>query len=199
MIELLMFSSIAFLAGCLLMLPLVPLVHHRAVRLTTRNIIDATPFAMTEIRAQKDQLRAQFAMAIRRLEVNIESLKTKGTHYAAEIGRKQAEIHDLKVELQRNAALIGDLTAELGRTAALTNDLRIELDKKAAQLYALRARWQLHRSITRRIVKVLLFIFIRSDRRRNRGLPSAPQVASAVRLAHTTIHPVKVLSNSEQA
>jgi uncharacterized membrane protein YccC len=137
-IQLIMFCGIGLLAGCLVTLPLVPLVHYRAVRLTTRNMIDATPFAMTEIRAQKDQLRAQFAMAIRRLEVNMEDLKTKGTHYAAEMGRKQAESCDLKVELHRSVAMITDLKAELSKAAAVTTDLRIELDKRTAELFALR-------------------------------------------------------------
>jgi hypothetical protein len=43
------------------MLLFFPAVHQRAVRLTRRDLIDATPLTAKEIQAEKDQLRAQFA------------------------------------------------------------------------------------------------------------------------------------------
>ena len=61
MIESLMLCGIGLLAGCLLMLVLFPAVHGRAVRLTRRDLIDATPLTAKEMQAEKDQLRAQFA------------------------------------------------------------------------------------------------------------------------------------------
>lgn len=138
MTEALMLCGIGLLAGCLLMLLLVPVIHKRAVRITTRNMVDAIPLAATEIRAEKDQMRAQFAMALRQLEVNIEDLKIKSADQLGQIGRKTAEI----------------------------NRLRAELDKRAALILALQAREHVRGSITRRIVKIFLFIFIRTNRRR---------------------------------
>jgi hypothetical protein len=55
MIESLMLCGIGLLAGCLLMLLFFPAVHQRAVRLTRRDLIDATPLTAKEIQAQKDQ------------------------------------------------------------------------------------------------------------------------------------------------
>lgn len=49
MIELLMLCGIGLLAGCLLMLLFFPAVHQRAVRLTRRDLIDATPLTAKEI------------------------------------------------------------------------------------------------------------------------------------------------------
>ena len=43
MIESLMLCGIGLLAGCLLMLLFFPAVHRRAVRLTRRDLVDATP------------------------------------------------------------------------------------------------------------------------------------------------------------
>ena len=43
MIESLMLCGIGLLAGCLLMLLFFPAVHQRAVRLTRRDLVDATP------------------------------------------------------------------------------------------------------------------------------------------------------------
>ena len=60
----------------------MPLVHNRAVRLTMRRLEAATPLSMAEIQADKDQLRAEFAMSTRRLEMSVEQMKTKTTEPA---------------------------------------------------------------------------------------------------------------------
>jgi hypothetical protein len=75
MIESLMLCGIGLLAGCLLMLDLFPAVHGRAVRLTRRDLIDAAPLTAKEMQAEKDQLRAQFAVSLRRLELNLEQMR----------------------------------------------------------------------------------------------------------------------------
>jgi hypothetical protein len=106
MVEWLMLLSIGFLAGTLATLAFVPFVHQRAVRLTMRHLSDATPYAVAEMRADKDRLRAEFAMAVRRLEVSVEEMKAKGANQLVEISRKRAEIADLKAELDRRVALI---------------------------------------------------------------------------------------------
>ena len=72
MIEPIMYLAIGFLVSMLCGLMIVPLVHNRAVRLTTRRLEAATPLSMAEIQADKDQLRAEFAMSARRLEMSVE-------------------------------------------------------------------------------------------------------------------------------
>ena len=49
MIESLMLCGIGGLAGCLLVLMFIPLVHQRAVRLSKQQIVDATPLMVNEI------------------------------------------------------------------------------------------------------------------------------------------------------
>src|SRR6476469_6266176 len=78
MIESLMLCGIGLLAGCLLMLLFFPAVHQRAVRLTRRDLVDATPLTAKEIQAEKDQLRAQYAVSVRRLELNMEQMRREG-------------------------------------------------------------------------------------------------------------------------
>ena len=77
MIEPIMYFGIGFLVATLLGLVVIPLVHGRAVRLTMRRLEAATPLSMAEIQADKDQLRAEFAMSTRRLEMSVEQLKTR--------------------------------------------------------------------------------------------------------------------------
>jgi hypothetical protein len=140
MIESLMLCGIGLLAGCLLMLAFFPFIHGRAVRLTKRDIVEATPLAINEIQADKDQLRAQFAMSVRRLEVNIEEMRAKAAGQYSEIGRRDLEI----------------------------NRLHVELDKKRTQILAMRARDRLHKGIVRRAVKIVTYVFVRTDRQRRR-------------------------------
>src|SRR5262249_59297759 len=77
MIEGIMYFGIGFLVATLLGLFFVPLVHNRAVRLTMKRLEASTPLSMVEIRADKDHLRAEFAISTRRLETTIEELKAK--------------------------------------------------------------------------------------------------------------------------
>src|SRR6266498_3219876 len=99
MIESIMYFGIGFLFAALSVLVVMPLVHGRAVRLTTRRLEGAIPSSVTETLAQKDLLRADFAISTRRLEMNIEQLKTKNASQLAELGKKRDAINRLKIEL----------------------------------------------------------------------------------------------------
>ncbi len=149
MVQALMLCGIGMLAGCLLMLMFFPIVHQRAVRIARQHAVEAVPLAINEIQADKDHLRAQFAMSIRRLEINIEEMRARTAGQKGEIGRQGAEI----------------------------NRLHAELDKKEALIFALRTRDAVRKSIVRRTAKTLLYIYVRSNRKK---LKTAAFVASGV-------------------
>src|SRR5262249_58629595 len=107
-------------------------VDRRAVRLTGRDRVDAAPLTARETKAEEDQLRAQFAVSVRRLELNMEQMRQKATDRAAD---------------RQNA--------ELAR-------LQVELDRKNALILALRTRDEVRKGTARRIVKILLYLFARS-------------------------------------
>jgi len=140
MIEPIMYFGIGFLAAALVGLVIIPLVHSRAVRLTMRRLEAATPLSMAEIQADKDQLRAEFAMSTRRLEVAVEGLRTKSTSQLAELGKKGDAINRLKIELGEKTATIFALEA---RDKALRDQLRTTEEefsiKTSAMLDAQRA------------------------------------------------------------
>src|SRR4051812_5759488 len=127
MIEPVMYIGIGFLIAGLLVIGVIPLVHARAVRLTMRRLEALTPISRAEIQADKDQLRAEFAMAMSRLEMNVEQMKAKATSQAAEIGRKSDAIGRLKFELGEKTAALQALEAKDGQLAdevrALENEL----------------------------------------------------------------------------
>src|SRR5256885_16505726 len=135
MIEPIMYVGLGFLAASLLTLVIVPFVHARAVRLTMRRLEAATPLSMAEIQADKDQLRAEFAMSTRRLEISVEQLKTKTTSQLAELGKKGDTINRLKVELGEKTSTIFALEAH---EKALKDQLHATEDDLAAKTGSLR-------------------------------------------------------------
>jgi hypothetical protein len=140
MIEDFMLIGIGVLGGCLLMLAFFPMVHARAIRIATRHMVEATPMAINEIQADKDHLRAQFAMSVRKLEVSIEEMRARAAGHSGELSKQGIAI---------------------GR-------LHVELDKKQAQVFAMRTREHVRKNFIRRIVKILLFLFVRSNRQHQR-------------------------------
>jgi hypothetical protein len=98
MIESIMYLGIGFLLGALIGLAVIPLVHSRAVRLTVRRLEAAMPLSTAELQADKDLLRAEFAISTRRLEMNIEQLRNKTTCQLVELGKKEDAIKRLKIE-----------------------------------------------------------------------------------------------------
>jgi len=119
-----MFLGIGFMAGCLVMLVFVPAIHGRAVRLTARRYQAQTPLSFTEMEAQKDLLRAEFALSTARLEMIIEETKAKSVRYLGEIGRKAAEIHQLKSELGKEETLSVSQRVRMALVRGLTQGQR---------------------------------------------------------------------------
>ena len=135
MVEPIMYLAIGFLVSMLFGLMIVPLVHNRAVRLTTRRLEAATPLSMAEIQADKDQLRAEFAMSARRLEMSVDQLKNKTTSQLAELGKKSDAINRMKIELGEKNATIFSLEA---REKAVKEQLRATEEEFATKTEALR-------------------------------------------------------------
>ena len=153
MLDSIMLLGIGFLAACLLMAMLTPLIHERAVRLTVRRLLGKRPRTVIERRVHEDHLRAEFAMSVRRLETTIEDTQAKAAAHQCEISRKSAEINRLKTELRKTSIVI----------------LRFQ------------ARELMRRSMIRAIVKVLVYLFARSNRQSGRELPTPAFKARDIR------------------
>jgi hypothetical protein len=118
MIETIMYVGIGLLFGCLLAVAVVPLVHNRAVRLTVRQLEGRLPQSIAEIQADKDLLRAEFAMSARRFEIIIDQLKNKITNQLVELGKKSDLINRLNLERNELKAEVMNLRREAPRPRA---------------------------------------------------------------------------------
>jgi DNA repair exonuclease SbcCD ATPase subunit len=130
LIENMMYFALGALVAGLLALIILPAVWKRAVRLTKRRIEAATPITMAEFRADKDQLRAEFALSTRRLEMNVETLRRKLTEQLAEVNQKRADLATLKAERDQHLGVV----QELERREAELRSRVTELEREGTEL-----------------------------------------------------------------
>ena len=129
-IENIMYFALGLLVAGLLALIVMPAVWRRAVRLTKKRIEAATPITMAEFRADKDQLRAEFALSTRRLEMNVEALRRRLSEQLRDINRKRNEVGAIKGERDNQLAQMRELEE---REAELRRRI-LDLEKEGADL-----------------------------------------------------------------
>jgi chromosome segregation ATPase len=111
-----MYFALGLLTAGLLALVIMPAIWRRAVRLTRARVEAAMPMTLAEIEADKDQLRANFAVANRRLEMEVGTLKEKLAESTIQIGRGRDEVSALaraRSALSNTVAALEEQTAEL--------------------------------------------------------------------------------------
>jgi chromosome segregation ATPase len=152
-----MYFALGVLTTGLLALLVLPAIWQRTARLTRKRIESSVPMTMAEIQADRDQLRAEFAVAARKLEMTVERLRDKTTEQVIEINEKRAEIVRLTNDRndkaktiegleERAARLVADLGAADERLSGASERIRqreatiVERDSEIAnlrsQLYA---------------------------------------------------------------
>ena len=110
MVQSVLFFALGFLCAGFLALMVAPAVWRRAVALTRRRIEASIPLTQSEIQADKDSIRAEYAMTTRRLEMNVKALREKAAEQLVEINRGREALKGLAIErTDKNHAL-----AELG-------------------------------------------------------------------------------------
>lgn len=125
-IENIMYFALGLLVAGLVSLIILPAVWKRAVRLTKRRIEAATPITMAEFRADKDQLRAEFALSTRRLEMNVETLRKRLAEQLGDVNQKRSDLGQLKVERDQHLAIVKELEAREAELRARTTELERE-------------------------------------------------------------------------
>lgn len=129
-IENIMYFVLGLLVAGMLALIVLPAVWRRAVRLTKKRIEAATPMTMSEFRADKDQLRAEFALSTRRLEMNVEALRRRLADQLRDVNRKKSELSGIKGERDSHLQIV----RELEEREAEARRRILELEKEGADL-----------------------------------------------------------------
>ena len=144
-IQSIMLVALGFLSATLLALLIAPAFWRRAVRLTTRRLKEQLPLTEAEIKADKDRLRAEYAIRVHKLEMKVEQANLQRARQLIEINRRDGSISQLeqervqllaKVEENQNARRVLEQTvadrlpkveiaAERGQAAAVLRDREI--------------------------------------------------------------------------
>ncbi|RVC67675.1 hypothetical protein EN759_14540, partial [Mesorhizobium sp. M00.F.Ca.ET.038.03.1.1] len=87
MVQSVLFFALGFLCAVFLVSLIAPAVWRRAVVLTRRRLEASLPLTQAEIQADKDRVRAEYAMTTRRLEITVKNLQEKVAEQLVEIAR----------------------------------------------------------------------------------------------------------------
>ncbi len=104
MIEAVMLAALGFLSASLIALMVAPTFWSRALRLATERMRNSLPVSEAEFRADKDLMRADFAVRVHQLEKDIDRYKLHGHRQFIEINRRDASIVKLTEDQQKLAA-----------------------------------------------------------------------------------------------
>jgi predicted nuclease with TOPRIM domain len=135
MIDIGIYLALGFLVASLLALMITRPLWNRAVRLTTRRIEATMPMSLADIEAEKDQLRAEFAIELRRVEVALEKAKDKAARELVEANKRRVEISEIKTELE---AVKGRLQEKENANRVLEQTIRRRLPELENRLKAAR-------------------------------------------------------------
>lgn len=127
MIQTILFFILGFLSAGFLALLVAPSIWRRAVALTRKRVEASVPLSLDEIQADKDRMRAEFAMSTRRLEMSVKQFRDKATQQIVEINRNREDLKRIAGERDSK----NDMVAELEARAA---ELRTELKEREKDL-----------------------------------------------------------------
>lgn len=138
MVETVMIFALGFLAAALLALLFIPAINARAERLARRRAEALFPMSISELSAEKDHLRAEFAVLQRRIERKAEEAQAVKHQSMEELGRRALRIDALETELAGRDAAAAGLQKDLDETGSRLANTESELESTKALLAATR-------------------------------------------------------------
>ena len=100
-IQYIMLVSLGFLIASLITLLMAPIFWKRAVRLTSTRLRQSLPLSENEILADKDQLRAKYAIRVHQLEKQVEHASLGAARQKIDLNRRDAGITQLETEINK--------------------------------------------------------------------------------------------------
>lgn len=132
MVQSVLFFALGFLSAVFLVSLIAPAVWRRAVVLTRRRLEASLPLTQAEIQADKDRVRAEYAMTTRRLEITVKNLQEKVAEQLVEIARGHEALKGLAVETRDKNQALSDLQTKNAELRQREEDLH-RLSEKHAQ------------------------------------------------------------------
>jgi chromosome segregation ATPase len=134
-IEQAMIFALGFLVAGLIALAFAPAFWRRALRLTRRRLETQVPLSVEEILADRDHLRAEFAVERRRLEIRVADVAQAHAADRSELGRRTAEILELKQAVETHQEEMRGKAEALANAEQEITNLSSEHGALSAALY----------------------------------------------------------------
>lgn len=144
MVQSVLFFALGVLCAAFLVVLIAPSVWRRAVVLTRRRVEASIPQTQAEIQADKDRIRAEYAMTTRRLEISVKGLKEKVAEQLVEISRGREALKGLAMvrqdknqalsELEVRNEMLREREEQLQRLHERLTENERKLDKRALDL-----------------------------------------------------------------
>ncbi len=131
MIQTVMLMALGFLMAVMLMMLMAPAFFKRAAHLTTLKLQSKLPYTLSDLEAQKDQIKAGYAIRIRRLEVSFDQVKENSAKLRVNLNKREMEIQELK---SQNIKLRASLAEKNSRAVVLEQTVRTEIPALNHQL-----------------------------------------------------------------
>lgn len=134
MVETIMIFALGFVAASLIALLIIPAINARAERLARRRAEALFPMSISELTAEKDHLRAEFAVLQRRIERKAEEAMAAKHQSMEELGRRAVRIEALEGALAENDKTIAELEGKLSETQDRLNAAEQDLAQTRTSL-----------------------------------------------------------------
>lgn len=141
MVEHIVDFILGFVVCGLIGLAFLPMVSARARRLTLARIEDRLPMTFDEIEADRDLLRARFAVELRAMEAQVEDARTDRAGHEAELGRRavavtraQQALAEMEARLRARDADLAEARDEARRLRAQADEARLSLAARQQEL-----------------------------------------------------------------
>ncbi|PCJ89128.1 MAG: hypothetical protein COA52_12350 [Hyphomicrobiales bacterium] len=124
MIEAALFISLGALSVGLLLFAIIPVVSRRSRSLAIKELERQAPVSFAEITAQKDQMRAHFAVELNRMEKRMNKLQEDTHTHRIDSERWRTHAEHLELDFER-------LTAEYSELKLRLSTIETELDQQS--------------------------------------------------------------------
>ncbi len=125
---------LGFLLASVIALFLAPPLWRQAVKVTTKRLIQQSPRMIDEGHADRDQMRAEFAVTTRKMEVKIEQLKEVSGTRLIELSRTEKKRERLQGKTESLQSALEKRDARIERLNKKGDKLLADIHRKSEQL-----------------------------------------------------------------
>ncbi len=137
-IETIMLFALGFILAALIAMFLGRGLWNYGVKIGQRRMQKLSPLSITEVQADRDRLRAEYAVMTRKLELRLDDLKDRMAEQMAEVSRNKTRIEDLHAEIDERDQLLAEREAESATMKAKFEPLEAELASRTASIQQLK-------------------------------------------------------------